>query len=286
MRNSCIDWDKGLNDTSINNSPEYKCQIKYPKNCLLNNLNEYFDLSYYIRKKCSIEDKQEKEHQKFIKYLTIERELLSLSNLTHFGVPQTVNNPFYTIQNKRTYFQLHKFFYRNIILMDLYNINKEKYYNNTSKPEVEIFYDYKKKTRTTKINLIKNETMSKIRNEIANNITNTNFTLYNNVMLIFLDCLSRKHFLRKMKKTSSFIEKFMKNDNNLGFNSFQFMKYQTFAPWTKPNIKPLFFSSKNNKGKNIYIVKYLKENGFVTGNSGNFCAKESTAFRLREHFIY
>ena len=287
LGNSCRDWDKGLNGTRINNSPEeYNCQINYPKKCLINILNDYFDLTFYINKKCSVNDKQESEHEKFIKYLRLDNQLLSSSKLTHFGMPITVNNPLLSLDERYNYFKTHNFVYRNTILMDLYNSNKGKYYDNILKPEIEIFYDKKTKARTAKINLIKNETMSKIRNEIAKNASRTNFSLYNNIMVIFLDSLSRQHFLRTMKKTASFIEKFMKYDNNLGFNSYQFMKYQTFASWTPPNAKPMFFSSNNNKGKNVYILKYLKENGFVTGNSGNLCAKEAFPYDVNDNSNY
>ena len=273
--NTCRYWDKGLNGTVLNNSPEeYDCQIVYPKKCLLFNLNEYFDLSYYMNKKCSINDIQEKEHKKFINYLKIDRKLLSLSNLTHFGMPITANNKEKNIYN---------FVYRNTILMDLYNSNKEKYYPNVLKPEVEIIYDKNTKTRIAKINLIKNEDISKSRKEIA---SRSNFSLYNNIMLIFLDSVSRQHFSRTLKKTASFVEKFMKYDNNLGFNSYQFMKYQSFATWTPPNIKPMFFSSKNKNGKNVYIVKYLKENGFITGNSGNLCAKEPYTYEQDDNAFF
>ena len=287
FRNSCRDWDKGLNDTIINNSPkEFNCNLIYPKKCLIYNLNDFFDVSFYLHKKCSEKSKQESEHNIFVKYLKIDKQLLSLSNLTHFGMPITVNNPIFTIKEPKKYFNVHDFVYRNTILMDLYNANKTKYYNNTLQPEVEIFYDKKTKIRKAKINLIKNETMSKIRNEIANNSKSNNFSLYDNILLIYIDCVSRQHFLRKLKKTSSFIEKFMKYDNNLGFNSYQFMKYQTFAHWTTPNVFPMFYSSYNSDNRPVNVIKYLKENGFVTGNSGNLCSKESFGFDPDEKSNY
>ena len=274
FKNSCQYWDKGLNSTVLNNSPEeYNCTIIYPKKCLIYNLNDFFDISFYLRKKCSVKDKQESEHKNFIKYLKIEKELTSKSNLTHFGLPITVNNPIFNLSNLTDYFNVHNFVYKNTILMDLYNTNKEKYYSNsTLKPEVEIFYDEKTKIRSAKINLIKNETLSKIRNDISNN--NTNHSLFNNILLLYIDCVSRQHFLRKMKKTASFLEKFMRYNNNLEFTAYQFMKYHTFAHYTNPNIMPMFFSSVNKKGRHVNLVKYLKENGFVTGSSGNFCSKE------------
>ena len=65
-------------------------------------------------------------------------------------------------------------------------------------------------------------------------------------------------FFKKNEKTSSFIEKFMEIDNNLGFNSYQFMKYQTFAHWTTPNVYPMFYSSYYSENRRVNIIKYLK----------------------------
>ena len=271
LRNSCKNWDKGLNSTILDNSNEYDCEIIYPKKCLIYALNDYFDISYYLHKKCKVNSNQENEHKMFLKYLKLDKNILSKSNLTHFGIPLTVNNPNF---RKHSFYNIYNFVYRNTILMDLYNKNNDEYYLNEPKPEIEIFYDKKTKTRRGEININKNETLSKIRNEIANNTNNESNSLFNNVMLIYIDCVSRQHFLRKMKKTSEFIEKFMTYNNNLGFNSYQFMKYQSFAHWTTPNIIPMFFSSKDTFGQRSHLVKFFKENGFITGNTGNLCSKD------------
>lgn len=138
--NSCKNWDKGLNSTKINNSPEYNCIIIYPKRCYLYNFNDF--LIYQIIYIKNVQQKQEKEHKNFIKHLKIDKELISLSNLTHFSFPITVNNPIlrkYSIE----YFNIYNFVYKNTILMDLYYTNQTQYYNNTLKPEepeVEVFF--------------------------------------------------------------------------------------------------------------------------------------------------
>ena len=287
FKNTCKDWDKGLNSTRIDNShDEYSCDMIYPKKCLIYNLNDFFDVSFYIGKKCSIKDKQQTEHNIFIKYLNLDKNLTSISKMTHFGLPITVNNPNFTMKDPRNYLNVHKYVYSNTILMDLYNENKTKYYNNTQQPEVEIFYNKKTKIRSAKMKLIKNETLSKQRNKISLNAKKTNNSLYDNIMVIYIDCISRQHFLRKMKKTASFIERFMKYDNNLGFNSYQFMKYQTFAHWTTPNVMPMFYSSRNPEGRRVNVIKYMKDNGYVTGNSGNLCSKESFGFDYEDRSNY
>ena len=124
----------------------------------------------------------------FLKYLKIDKDILSKSDLTHFALPQTVNNPIFTKDN---FYKVNDFVYKNTILMDLYNKNNYEYYNNVPKPEIEIFYDKKTKVRKAIININKNETLSKIRNEIANNTTNNDKSIINNIMLIYIDCVSR-----------------------------------------------------------------------------------------------
>ena len=269
IRNNCKNWDQGLNSTVLDNSIEYDCEIIYPKKCLIYTLNDYFDISFYLHKTCKQDANQEQEHKKFISYLKLDKDFLSKSDLTHLGYPLTVNNALF---QKKDFYNVYDFIYKNTIPMDIYNTsdNKAIYPH----PEVEIFYDRKTKIRSAKINIRKNETLSKIRNEIANNLSDDNKSLFNNVLLLYIDCTSRQHFLRKMKKTSKFIEKFMKYNNNLGFNSYQFMKYQAFAHWTTPNIIPMFYSSRNRRGSKHNIVSFFKEQGYVTGSSGNLCTKE------------
>ena len=282
LKNACDPWDKGLNSTYLDNSPEFECNVIYPKKCLLYKINKYFDFSSYI-KHCTSNYNQQKDLKHFLRYLFVDQSLTSLSDLTHFGYPITVNNPIYSKDNPEEYYNLGKFVLSNIILMDLYNHKDHKYYNDSIlKPEVEVIYDKKTKKRKIDINLIKNETLSKERKEIENDPNNKNISLYKNIMVIYIDCISRQHFLRVMKKTSSFIKKFMKYNNNLGFSAYEFMRYQTFCSWTNPNVVPMFYSTYNNS-LYTHIIKYLKENGYITAQSQNMCSKES--FEIDPQYI-
>ena len=49
-----------------------------------------------------------------------------------------------------------------------------------------------------------------------------NKTKFDNILFIFIDSLSREHFQRKLKKTTRFIEQFMKkeNDNDMNYKSY------------------------------------------------------------------
>ena len=57
------------------------------------------------------------------------------------------------------------------------------------------------------INITRNETLSARRKQLE-----TKDSLFNNIIMIYTDAVSRNHFKRKMPKTCAFIEKFMKNN--------------------------------------------------------------------------
>ena len=274
FKSACAPWDKGLNNTVLDNSDEFSCKIAYPKKCLLYKINSFFDISRLTFTSCSPKYNHEKDNNLFINNLLINESLKSLSSLTHFGYPITVNNPVLW-KNLTEYYDLPTLVLKNVVLMDLYNHPDKKYYgDNVLKPEVEIIYDKKTKKRSIEINLIKNETLSEERKKIEKNPNNKNQSIYNNILFIYIDCISRQHFLRIMKKTSSFLEKFMKYDTNLTLSTYQFMKLQSFCGWTNPNVLPMFYSSRMD-WKETHIIKYLKQNGYITGHSHNFCSKEA-----------
>ena len=279
LNTACKYWDKGLNNTVLDNSDEYKCKIAYPKKCLIYKINKFFDFNKLTFTSCSPNYNMEKENKIFYDNIKLDKKLKSLSSLNHFGYPITVNNPILW-KNETEYYDFPNLVLKNIILMDLYNHPDRKYYeDNILKPEIEVIYDKKTKKRNIKINLIKNETLSEERKKIENNPENVYKSLYKNILFIYIDCISRQHFLRVMKKTSSFLEKFMSYDSSLPLSSYQFMKYQTFAGYTNPNIYPMFYSS-NIKGKQVHLLTYLKQNGYITSHSHNLCSKESFEYDI------
>ena len=91
--------------------------------------------------------------------------------------------------------------------------------------------------------------------------------------MIMLDAVSRNRFQYTMLKTQNFLKKFMKNQKQ-NLSSFEYLKYQAIDGYTAPNAKVIYY------GKNIYtqkgenIVKYFKDNGYITGHAINNCGNE------------
>ena len=105
----------------------------------------------------------------------------------------------------------------------------------------------------------------------------------NNIILLYIDSVSRANALRKMKKTISFIEQFIsykgghnRRNSNDNFHSFQFFKYHSFPGYTGANFPILFYG--NQAGSKIFvrINKYIKENGYVTCYASDYCSKDNT----------
>ena len=54
----------------------------------------------------------------------------------------------------------------------------------------------------------------------------------------------------------------------------QFFKYINFASATIPNILPMFYGVNHNLRTGIHLIKYLQENGYITGQTTDLCSKE------------
>ena len=213
LKKECKDWDLGLNDTRIEDDiNKYPCQIFRPISCHINYFNNKQDLSNLLKLDCSngVNSNQAiNSRNQLIKYINKK----DFENTKNFGFPLT-NTPKFIIDQDTTPDTFTKKVYDNIIDMDNKNIpiNPDEY------PEVILSFEktehkYKKGDNSTKyigkinINITRNETLSSSRKQLENNDS-----LFNNIIMIYTDAVSRAHFKRKMPKTCAFIEKLMKNN--------------------------------------------------------------------------
>ena len=267
---TCDYWDLGLNNTRIYNDKNiYPCKIIHPgKNkCYLKLFDGFFDMSKIFRPSCSADKIINKEKKIFLNSLS--KDFFGESKLNHFGYPITTVPNKYSMYNVKALKDYQDLITHNIIKMDVFN---EKNYPNEPYPEVELFFDEKGHGKV-KINVTRNETISKERKKISEN----KHSLYKNVLIVYVDALSRNIFQRKLHKLSKYIEPFMiynLNETEKEFTTFQFMKYNTLKGLTIPNIKAMFYGIGLDESKGINLVKYFKEQGFVTGHTGTTCGKE------------
>ena len=267
----CIDWPKGLNNTYLDNNSEiYGCQIIYPIKCPYNIFKNFLDYTKYVGKEC----------KKF--NIDAKQRILKLSNspyindrVNHIGYPLTNKDPACNLDFIDTENLIEQFFLKNLVDMENKDV-LDKYYKNKF-PEVEV--DFSKNIYgEMNINLNYNKTLSEERKLLEKN----SMPYSNNIIILYIDSVSRANSLRQLKKTLKFFEQFMpykgayqeKNPSEK-FHSFQFFKYQSFYLYTPNNYPILFYGRPRNKSI-VLITKHLKENGYVTCYSGELCDKDNT----------
>ena len=257
-RNSCKNWYLGLGGKSLINDPlTDSCYLDKPGVCTLDNLDGILDCSKIFFRNCK--NHESGEMKLFKDFINPNRR-----NGNNFAYPSSLEYP---LKEQLNVFTFNKDMMESVINLDMENEKKHH--------EVELHFDNKKRGHIT-ISIEKNETLVKEREKIRKE-KNIKY-LYKNILFIYIDAISRNHFLRKMKKTTEFIEKVLydsknpKSDNEMV--SFQFFKYHAFAPWTHITVVPMFYGETmiNKNGTNI--VKYFQDNGYITGMSEDYCCKE------------
>ena len=253
---TCENWNVNLNNTHIfEDEKNEKCNLERIKGkCYMNKILNYFDFTLAENIKC--ENREENEKENF--YSMIKDKNLLKNKI--FGFPSTINiNKEKNLNNTKN---LQHYFFNN--LKNLENVNTNEI---TTKLNIETILDFSKDNNKgeLKINLIKNETLSKERKNLSNNNS-----IYDNVLFIFLSSISRAHFQRALPKLSKFISKLMAYEPFPSMTAYQFGKYKNF-PYTMENIIPLYNKKVNDT--NINSLEYFKESGYITGQVSDMCDK-------------
>ena len=276
---SCEYWAKGLNNSFIDNkSKDYPCFINIPEkhSCFLSEIGKYFDLTNRYRPTCLDAKLLASEKRKYIerfKNLKYAKE----SKMNHFGYPLTNDGRFGPDDFNTWFYRKRKDFkkeiLKNMIFMDLYNSDKKKYYPNINRPEIEVLFNGTKGKII--INIERNKSLIKIRDKIKNKYK----LLYKNILIIFLDTVSRSHFFRKFPKTVMFLNQFSKYEKNFfkkNMTIFQYFKYNSIRPYTDPNLKAAYYGAKID-GKGTHFANFFKNKGYIIGRANTHCEKEAAS---------
>ena len=266
---NCDDWKYGLNNTIIENDMnKHGCKIIFPKTCPYKLGKYIFDKSKITKFSCgrNIDTKEkliEYSHHKYINEKT-----------KRVGFPLTNKNKLIHMGYSNNNLIVKKFFKDYII--DIDNKTLFKTILKMDKPETIVDYNTNQ-FGELKINLKFNKTLSKERKNLENNTT----PYSKNIIIIFIDSVSRVYSIRSLKKTLKFFEQFMqykgshnKKYPNENFHSFQFFKYHSFFYYTRYNYPQIFYGKLY--GKLERNIKFLKENGYVTCYINDMCHREPT----------
>ena len=260
---ACNNFEFGIGNISIESDENYEkngeCVIKRPDTC---NVDLFENLFRIINSKC---EQTENERNIFIQSLEFNEDINS-SYLFYY--PNTVNFDWKVCTSKK---------FKNEVFSQIKPILK-----NEEKSNKEIFLEFDKETEKGKIiiNLLRNETLVNLR---KNKTKNEN--LFNNILIIYINSLSRQQFINQMEKTSKILEKnYWRKNKKSNLNSYQFLKYQVFDENNQlVNMLPMFYGTSFKKGNGENIIKKFKNEGFITGGSGNICSKE--IFEIENKYI-
>ena len=265
----CKNWDYGFNNTQINNDESiYPCSMTIPNhNCYLNFLGPYFDLSKSIS--CSKRKEDEKN-----KLISISNSKYVNKTTKRIGFPITTHKDNYNLMIQKNAKKIHEEIMQNLVDMD----NKQQLDELGEREKPEVVLDYtKNEYGDIHININYDDELSKERKKLEN-ITNP---LYENIIFIFFDAISRSHFSRIFKKSCEFIDKFFKyegisneKDPSQKYHGFQFFKLHSLKEHTLGNGVPMFYGKPYYYKKSDSITGEIKDKGYITCNVNGICDKE------------
>ena len=277
---NCENWTKSINNTLDNDSKDYPCKIQIPKRCVLDKLGNIVDIPRYLRTECHLSGVRKKEKNIFMDSIKLSRHFKNaITKYKKFGYPITTTQDYF--QKWYTDNSFASYVNDKTIIMDYYEneeLRKQKYRNELPPEVILTFDDNDHGTITQKINFNKN--VSEERKAISKNKK----SLFKNIFMFYFDALSNKHFSRKLPKTANFLKQFFKYNPNYSekkFTAFEFLKYQALMGFTVGNIYPMNYGfppagmTTRASEKGVSFIKYLKQNGFVTGSAGTICSKDS-----------
>ena len=258
MNNSFIENDK----------KKYKCKIRFPKNCPYKIGRFIFDNSKNNKTICNEKTDTKKKiiensEHKYVNFETrrIAYPLPNKNNKIHKAI--SLNSE-----------QVMKFYKNNLIDLDNQDLFNRVFKNNTP----EIIIDY---TNNSLGDLIIDVKFNKTLSEERKNFEINSNPYSENIIILFIDSVSRAYSMRSLKRTLKFFEQFMpyKGSHNdkfpsENFHSFQFFKFHSFGYYTRFNYPPVFYG--RIRGKLVRNIKYLKENGYVTCYINDMCHREPT----------
>lgn len=249
--------------------------MNLPKSCYLNIVTNKLNFSNIIKEECS--DRNDKQKRMMFEYLKKHSNKYINSNTKRIGYPN-LNKGDYPQEEQNGMIELSRLILKNLVDMD----NLPSHITGDKIPEVYVDFsddpdDPNSKYGKIVFNLTKNETLVQERKKNEEN----NEVIFNNIIVLFIDALSRAHINRKMPKLKKWAEKLMQTESE-DFINYQFIKFHSLGVHTPLNIKPAMFGESVLTANGIHIVNYLKEKGFITGQVDDYCSPEP--YQLRPTF--
>ena len=104
------------------------------------------------------------------------------------------------------------------------------------------------------------------------------------VLVFYLDNVSRAHFHRKLKNLTHWIENITEGDD-AHYEVYEYFRYHAKAHWTNPNLISMYYGEQGelyNESSNVFQI--FSENGYMTGYFADLWEAESLDFGNTNNF--
>lgn len=127
------------------------------------------------------------------------------------------------------------------------------------------------KSHILNIDLKRNDTraeeLKQVRKKVLeeDNFKNNTERIDKNLLIFFIDNISRPNFHRKLKKTSRFLNQFANNPES-EYEVFEFFRYHSIETNTLRNYNALFYGLDGYLTTEAYnVFQHFSDNGYITG---------------------
>ncbi|KAL4482506.1 hypothetical protein ABPG72_001482 [Tetrahymena utriculariae] len=267
----CDYWTKGINGQI--ESQQSSCNILLPKYCWYKITHQWQDLSLLFP---TCENASTSQNQK----LKIDQFFSPYVNSSQFIAFKNLNS---IPEKNRTDEEIQATAFR-----------QSKGYSSLEQAfndQYDVVFD--RKEQKYHIDVQFNKTLSEERKKIANE--NPSKPLSKNILIIFIDAISRQSMHLKLPKTVEWFEKRSRMHSYVPENkqseedkkksqSFEFYKYNSLKPYTYDNLQNLMYGQYvrdvevSEEEKLVSIVEDIKQKGYVTGHSSDQCQTLSLSF--------
>ena len=262
IKDSCVNWERGLGGSILDNSEPY-CQIIKPEICYFPFMGRMFDFTYLLNTQCTGKDSQE-----IYNYVP--------EYVKNIGFPRT---EYFTDRERRDNFNLanRSFKFQETILDNLIDLDDKNISDEIKhKTEIKLNFEDRANPRVI-IDVKRNEDVANRAKQRSNN---RKFgSVAKNTLIIFIDSVSRAHMYRTMPNTVKWLEKYYNNEDT-NMESFQFFRFHSTKDFTVANLKPLYYGADADHQFELppepieHLRLIYSEKGYVVGDSHNVCAAE------------
>lgn len=206
----------------------------------------------------------------------LSEKLQNKTDLRIVGYPRTENYPDHIRANKTLY---RPYLREHIIDMEDETIPKEVRDNieftvNISDPEEHVLNIELKPNKT------RAEEQKKLREEIINKEKEDgtyDSRIDKNVLVLYIDNLSRTHFYRKMPKTAEWLSQFVDNPES-DFTTYQYFRYHSVYYNTVFSNNALYYGEiEHVKDTSQNVFDSYSRNGYITGHFKDSCETMSNS---------